>query len=92
MSDKGESKTQKFIKLYSDLSAQGALDEQQIFEVALEQYQTGGKPQIEHLVDEVDEFDGIDPDNVEEIEEKKSDEAVPQKKPVKDVIDIKNLF
>lgn len=52
---KAETKTQKFISLYNNLKAQGALDEEKIFEVALEQLKSTTKHRVEKLEDEIHE-------------------------------------
>lgn len=51
--DKYESKTKRFISLYTDFKAQGALDDEKIFEVALEQLNAGIKQRVEELEDEI---------------------------------------
>lgn len=50
-----ETKTQKFISLYNNLKAQGALDEEKIFEIALEQLKSSSRQRIEVLEDEIQE-------------------------------------
>lgn len=48
-----ETKTTRFIKIYNNLKAQGALDDEKVFEVALEQLNTSGQSKQEVLEDEV---------------------------------------
>lgn len=52
---KAETKTQKFISLYNNLKSQGAIDDEKIFEIALEQLKSSGRQRIEVLEDEIQE-------------------------------------
>lgn len=52
---KYESKTQRFISLYNNLKSQGALDDEKVFEVALEQLNATDHPKQEMLEDEVND-------------------------------------
>lgn len=51
--NKYESKTKRFIDLYSNFKAQGALDDEKMFEVALEQL--GSKQKFDDFEDEIEE-------------------------------------
>lgn len=53
--NKYESKTKRFIDLYSNFKAQGALDDEKIFEVALEQMNAGSKQIMDEIEDEIEE-------------------------------------
>lgn len=50
---KYESKTKRFISLYNNLKSQGALDDEKVFEVALEQLNAVDHTRQEVLEDEV---------------------------------------
>lgn len=94
-----ESDTKKFIDLYNNLKAQGALDDEKIFEVALVQLNARGKQQVEELEDEIEEAPQVDyglvrnfTQALEESNAAKSEEK-PTTKPKKSgSIDIKSLF
>lgn len=96
-----ESKTKRFISLYKNLKEQGALDDEKVFEVALEQLHEGSGKQhemeaLEHEVDEPVDF-GIVKSFTKALEENKSDktkiEETPKKKDDKtDKFDVKSLF
>lgn len=91
-----ETKTKKFIKLYDNLKSQGALDEEKIFEVALEQLKASYKSKVEILEDEIEEpiNIGLAKSFAKAIEKTESDETPPAPKPSKKStsIDVKTLF
>ncbi|XP_055323363.1 28S ribosomal protein S23, mitochondrial [Sitodiplosis mosellana] len=96
---KAETKTQKFISLYTNLKAQGALDDEKIFEIALEQLKSSSKQRVEVLEDEIHEpvdF-GLIKSFTEATREAKKDAEEPKDKAPKrndnsGSIDIKSLF
>lgn len=96
-----ETKTKKFIKLYNNLKSQGALDEEKIFEVAVEQLKASYKPKVEVLEDEIEEpiNIGLAKSFAKAIEKTESndvrtDETPPAPKPSRKStsIDVKTLF
>lgn len=94
---KAETKTQKFISLYNNLKSQGALDEEKIFEIALEQLKSSGRQRIEVLEDEIQE--PVDFGLVKRFTEatanklaEETKEKAPKPKDKSGVIDIKSLF
>lgn len=50
-----ESRTKKFINIYVNLKAQGGLDDEKVFEVALEQLDNTREEKFNTLIDEVEE-------------------------------------
>lgn len=99
--NKYESKTKRFIDLYRNFQAQGALDDEKIFLVALEQLNAKSQPKSEELMDEIDEFDepvdyGLAKSFSEAMEQRKSTKEIDNtsKKDDKKTgsIDIKSLF
>lgn len=99
-----ETKTKKFIKLYNNLISQGALDEEKIFEVAVEQLNASYKSKVEVLEDEIEEpiNIGLAKSFAKAIEKTKTDgvhsdetppptPAKPKKQP-SGSIDVKSLF
>lgn len=92
-----ESKTKKFISSYTNLKSQGALDDEKVFEVALEQLHADGKHQeveaLEHEIEEPVDF-GIVKSFSKAMEEKESNEAKAEETPKKkdDKFDVKSLF
>lgn len=92
-----ETKTQKFISLYNNLKSQGALDDEKIFEIALEQLKSSGRQRIEVLEDEIQEpIDfGLVKSFTEATANKLAEEAkekAPKPKDKTGAIDIKSLF
>lgn len=104
--NKYETKTKKFIKIYNNLKNQGALDDEKIFDVAIEQLNASYKPKLEFLEDEIEEPTvtniGLAKSFAHAIEKSKSDHIQsdeissapkPDKKSDKTgAIDIKSLF
>lgn len=92
---KKETRTKKFINLYTNLKQQGALDDEKVFEVALEQFRATDKQRKERLVDEISdepikiasETEATDM-QVEQVDEREN----PELKKKTDAIDIKSLF
>lgn len=91
-----QTKTQKFIQLYTKYRSQGALDDEKIFEVALQQLKIEDKSKPEVLEDEIEEkveF-GLASRFAQAIAEKNEDKPangnVPKKK--ENSIDISSLF
>lgn len=93
-----KTRTQKFIELYSKYQDQGALDDQKIFEVALQQLHSEHKSEkSEKLEDEISEHVdfGLASRFAEAINENKSDEQQKVKAPKKkekSAVDINSLF
>lgn len=100
-----ETKTKKFIALYNDLKVQGALDEEKIFEVAMEQLNASYKPKAEVLEDEIEEpmniglaksfakaIEKTKTDNVHSDETSSTPEKPKTKPKDSGSIDVKSLF
>lgn len=95
---KHETKTRKFIELYKKYQAQGALDDEKIFEVALEQLTMNDQHKGGELEDEVDDpvSFGLAESFEQAMNEKESsepeNESSPKNKAKSSTIDIKSLF
>lgn len=91
--------------MYNNLKSQGALDEEKIFEVAMEQLNESYKPKAEILEDEIEEpiniglaksfakaIEKTESDNVQTDETPSSPASAPKTSKKTTSIDIKTLF
>lgn len=98
MDNNYESRTKQFINIYKNLKNQGALDDEKVFEVALEQLNASAKHKHEILEDEIDETlnFGLASSFAKATEENKSNihekDEQPKTKKNTGSIDVKSLF
>lgn len=106
--NKSKSRTQKFIKIYNELKEQGPLDDEKIFEVALEQLNSVKEPKeffMPAFAKDSKTFAGANRQNqkteeVDEIEKTQEGHTTGEKRQPKQsrkqklekAIDVKNLF
>lgn len=92
-----ESQTKQFIKIYAHLKAQGPLDDEKVFEVALEQLKAAKQDVTHELIDQIDEPTDFGivksfTKGMTEAKVNKTDETSTPKKSTDSPIDIKTLF